>query len=174
MGVEMSFNDINGTPNFDDVLAGTQGDDRIRGESGNDFINAGQGNDLVIGGSGSDVVRGGLGADAFEWSAGHITDGATDWVIDFSLTVQNDLLSFISSGGGQDVNVLSVVLTKLLDTEFNGFDLENNVETGTEIVFTVQNSVTGNIQDIVLLDAWSGATNDAWVDYLATLGLEFS
>ena len=170
----MSFNDINGTPNFDDVLTGTAGADKIRGESGNDFINAGQGDDLVIGGSGSDVMRGGLGADTFEWSAGHITDGATDWVIDFSLAVQNDLLSFISSGGGQDVNVLSVVLTKLLDTEFNGFDLENNVETGTEIVFTVQNSVNGKIQDIVLLDAWSGSTNDAWVDYLATLGLEFA
>jgi Ca2+-binding RTX toxin-like protein len=170
----MSFNDINGTPNVDDVLAGTAGADRIRGESGNDFINAGQGDDLVIGSSGSDVMRGGLGADTFQWSAGHITDGATDWIIDFSLIVQNDLLSFISSGGGQDVNVLSVVLTKLLDTEFNGFDLQNNVDFGTEIVFTVQNSVTGNTQDIVLLDAWSASTNDAWVDYLATLGLEFA
>ena len=169
----MALNVISGNQNVDDVLNGTQTDDQISGLSGNDFISGGRGDDVIIGGSGSDVMVGGLGADTFQWSAGHITNGATDWVVDFSLG-QGDMLNFLSSGDVQEFEVLSVVLTKLLDTEFNGFDLQNNVQFGTDMVFTVQNSATGATQEIVLLDSWSGSQNAAWVDYLATLGLEFS
>jgi hypothetical protein len=156
----------------DDMLRGTAADDRIASLSGDDNIIAGRGNDTVIGGTGSDVLSGGLGSDTFVWSAGHLTDDAIDYVRDFSL-LQGDTLKFLDSGEGQIFQVLSVELMKLEETVFNGFDLNNNVERGTDIVFTVQNAVTGATQEIALLDAWSNSKNDAWVDYLATLGLQF-
>jgi hypothetical protein len=156
----------------DDMLRGAAADDSIASFSGDDSIIAGRGDDTVIGGTGSDVLSGGLGSDTFVWSAGHLTDGAIDYVRDFSLR-QGDALKFLDSGDGQVFEVVSIILTKLEETVFNGFDLNNNVERGTDIVFTVHNTATGATQEIALLDAWSNSQNDAWVDYLATLGLQF-
>jgi len=67
-----------------------------------------------------------------------------------------------------------VVRQYLTETSANGIDLRNNVETGTDIIFTVLNSVTGAEQQIVLLDSWSGNMAAAWDAYLATMGLSFS
>jgi Ca2+-binding RTX toxin-like protein len=163
---------IVGLPNVDDDLQGTSGDDNIQGLSGNDRLFGGQGLDTIIGGSGSDVLRGGSGADTFQWSAGHVTGGATDYVADFSLAA-GDMVNFLSSIAA-DVEVLSIVRTLLTETEFNGWDLGNNVATGTDIVFTIRNSATMNEQTIAVLDAWSAGNNQAWEDYLAGMGLAFS
>lgn len=162
---------ITGT-NSAETLTGTKGDDTVTGNSGDDVLFGGRGNDLLVGGSGSDVLFGGLDADTFRWSAGHITDGATDYVADFSL-LSGDLLSFLSSGGGQDVSILGVSRSFRTDTTANGVDLQNNIASGTDIVFTVQNSVTGATQEIVLLDAWSASISAQWDAYLATLGTSF-
>lgn len=56
----------------------------------------------------------------------------------------------------------------------NGTDLRNNVDTGTDIVFSVRNPVTGETQDIVLLDARSGSMHAQWKAYLDTLGLSYT
>jgi hypothetical protein len=165
--------DINGNPNANDTLNGTSGNDKIQGFSGNDVLSGGRGNDLLIGGSGSDVMTGGLDADTFQWSAGHIQNGAVDYITDFDIR-QNDVLSFISSGGGQDIVIDSVTLGYSGETTANGVSLNNNVATGTDITFTVRNDVTGATQTIVLLDAWSGNLSSQWNDYLATLGVSFS
>jgi RTX calcium-binding nonapeptide repeat (4 copies) len=156
----------------DDILVGGSADDKISGRSGDDLLNGGGGQDIIEGGKGSDVLRGGTGADSFVWSAGHITGGGIDYVTDFSLSA-GDTLKFLDSEG-QVFEVVSVMLTKLLETEFNGHNLHNNVLTGTDIVFTVYNALTDKTQEIALLDAWSAGSNDEWVDYLATLGLEFA
>ncbi|WP_377845486.1 hypothetical protein [Bosea sp. UC22_33] len=99
------MNDVIGNPHTDDNLVGTAANDKMQGLSGNDVIFGGKGNDLIIGGAGSDVMTGGLGADTFQWSAGHITNGATDYITDFDIR-QNDALSFLSSGGGQNVEIV--------------------------------------------------------------------
>lgn len=165
---------INGNAaGVDDTLKGSHGDDSISGLSGDDFLVGGRGDDTLVGGQGSDVMSGGLDADTFVWSAGHIGNGETDYVIDFSLN-QNDTLSFLSSGGGQEIQVLSVTRDYRGETEFNGNDLRNNVELGTDVIFTIMNSVTGATQEIVLLDSWSGNLAEAWDNYLASMGLSFS
>lgn len=165
-------NIISGLPNDDDVLIGTQGNDIIRGQSGNDWIRAGLGDDIVVGGRGSDVVVGGLGADRFEFSAGHVTNSAIDYVADFDLR-QGDTLRFADSGPSSTIEVLSVTRSFLTETEFNGIDLRNDVAKGTDITFTVKNSA-GEIQTVVLLDAFSGELASQWDAYLATLGLSFT
>lgn len=157
-----------------DSLIGTAGADRIEGLSGNDVLRGGRGNDTIIGGQGNDVVWGGLDADTFEWSAGHIADGGVDYVADFDLR-QSDVLNFRSSGGGQNVEVLSIEFKYLSETTVaaggsENVDLQNNVGTGTDVVFTVRNSVTGATQEIVLLDAWSGNLASQWDAYLAANG----
>jgi Ca2+-binding RTX toxin-like protein len=166
------MNDVIGNPHTDDNLVGTAANDKMQGLSGNDVIFGGKGDDLIIGGSGSDVMTGGLGADTFQWSAGHITNGATDYITDFDIR-QNDALSFLSSGGGQNVEIVGVTKGYLNVTTANGVDLQNNVATGTDITFTIKNSVTGATQEIVLLDAWSGSLSAKWDAYLATLGTHF-
>ena len=175
----MALNLIKGNSlGIDDSLTGTAGNDRIEGLSGDDVIRAGKGDDLVIGGQGNDVVWGGIGADTFQWSAGHITAGGIDYVADFDLR-QNDTLSFMSSGGGANIEVLSVSLTKIgtQNVDAGGsasVSLDNNVGFGTDVVFKVKNSVTGAVQDLVLLDAWSGNLSGTWNDYLSANGWSFS
>lgn len=166
------MNDIIGNPHTDDNLVGTAANDKMQGLSGNDVIFGGKGDDLIIGGAGSDVMTGGLGADTFQWSAGHITNGAIDYVTDFDIR-QSDKLSFLSSGGGQNIEILSVTKGYNQTTHANGVDLNNNLATGTDITFTIKNCVTGATQEIVLLDAWSGSLSGQWNAYLATLGTHF-
>lgn len=158
----------------DDTLRGTHSSDVISGLSGDDVIYGGRGEDTIVGGQGNDVLFGGLDADTFSFSAGHIGNGETDYIADFSLN-QGDTLRFLDSGNGQAFEVLSIVRQYLTETMgVNGTDLRNNVETGTDIIFSVMNSVTGAVQNIVLLDAWSGNLSGAWDDYLASMGLSFS
>lgn len=157
-----------------DSLIGTAGADRIEGLSGDDVIRGGRGNDTIIGGQGNDVVWGGMDADTFEWSAGHITAGGVDYVADFDLR-QNDTLSFRNSGGGANIEVLSIEFTKVVAENVSAggsesVDLQNNVGFGTDVVFTVRNSSTGATQEIILLDAWSGNLASSWDAYLAANG----
>ncbi|MCF7702203.1 calcium-binding protein [Loktanella sp. M215] len=155
----------------DDSITGTRGDDTMQGLSGNDYLNGGRGDDVIIGGAGSDVLMGGLGADEFQWSAGHISDGATDYVMDFDIR-QGDTFSFLDSASAE-FEVLSISHTMVDDAEFNGYDLRNG-DNSTDIVIEVYNATTNSTQKIVLLDSWSGGLNAQWEDYLATKGLSFS
>lgn len=155
----------------DDFLIGTKADDVIRGLSGDDFINGGGGNDTIIGGAGSDVLNGGTGADEFQWSAGHISDGATDYVRDFSINA-GDTFNFLDSFEAE-FEVLAITRAVLSETEFNGIDLHNGMQS-TDIIITVMNAATGATQNIVLLDSWSNSLNDKWEDYLASKDLAFT
>lgn len=167
-------NIIGNAQGVDDTLIGSRGADTIQGLSGDDLIFGGRGDDLIIGGQGSDVMWGGLDADTFEFSSGHIGAGLKDYIGDFN--VGQDLLSFRSSAGGQTFVIESVTLAYLTETSFNGNDLVNNVATGTDVIFTVSNALTGATQEIILLDAWSGLKSAAWDAYLDTLqsGLTFT
>lgn len=162
-----------GTQVVSDTTIGTRGDDLISGQSGDDYLHGGRGNDTIIGGSGSDVLTGGLDADTFVWSAGHIQNGVVDYVTDFSIQ-SGDTLSFLDSNyGAYTLNVLSAELSYTSVTEFNGIDLGNNLSTGTDIIFTIENAHTGAVQQIVLLDAWSRSLDSLWDDFFASKGLCF-
>ena len=148
-----------------DTVVGLRGDDVLGGSQNDDFINGGRDNDSITGGMGSDVMFGGLGSDAFFFRS--VDDGAVDWICDFSLS-QGDTL--VLEG---DISFISAVRVKLTETEFNGYDLRNNVDRGTDIVFTVQNA-GGDTATINLLDVWSQSLNAAWVTYLETFGVELT
>lgn len=160
---------ILGTINDDAIIYGTQGDDNMNGLAGDDVMNGRKGDDVMKGGTGSDVVTGGLGADTFQWSAGHITDGATDYVTDFSFA-QGDTLKFLDSFA-QGFEIVQVVHETVAETEANGANLMNGFK--EEVIFTVRNAATGATQDIVLLDAFANNTAAAWDAYLAEMGLTF-
>ena len=170
--------DIEGTNNNDnlngngggqaDTILGGRGNDTLQGQSGDDYLSGGRGNDVLIGGQGSDVMAGGLDADIFSFSAGHVGNGAIDWITDFSLST-GDTLRFLASASG-GIQITNVDRAYVQNTSASGYDLENNVATGTDLVFDIVNTATGQTQKIVLLDAWSGAMASAWTQYLATLG----
>lgn len=154
-----------------DTLFGSKGDDLMMGQSGDDVMYGGRGDDRMIGGQGNDVMAGGLGADTFVWSAGHIGDGEADYVTDFDINF-GDTLQFLDSDGG-DFQVLSVQIEGSDATEQNGVDLRNKMTSDNDIVFSVMNTSTGAMQDIVLLDVWSSSKNAAWEEMLADMGLTF-
>jgi Ca2+-binding RTX toxin-like protein len=151
-----------------DTLIGGRGNDVLIGLSGDDYLLGGRDTDLLIGGRGSDVMTGGLDDDTFQFSAGHITNGTIDWLTDFVVGV--DTLSFLNSGGGQNLVIDNVTRAYVTNETHNGINLENNVSSGTDLIFTVRNSVSGETQQIVLLDAWSGTLAPQWDAYLASLG----
>jgi hypothetical protein len=157
----------------DDRIFGSKGDDKLEGLSGDDYLWGSRGEDTLIGGRGSDVMKGGLDGDTFEFSAGHIENGDVDYIIDFSIDA-GDKLKFLDSGDGQIFEVLSIVRSYLTITEFKGRDLENNVELGTDITFTVRNSGDGNQMEIVLFDAWSGELDSLWQEFLSDNGWSFT
>jgi Ca2+-binding RTX toxin-like protein len=159
-----------------DTLNGGRGNDTLIGLSGDDYLLGGRDNDLLIGGRGSDVLSGGsllsVGAgndvDTFEFSSGHITNGTIDWIVDFSIA-NGDVLRFLNSGSG-GFEIVSVDRAFVTNTMHNGIDLDNNVSTGTDLIFTVRNAGTLETQKIVLLDAWSGTLAPQWDAYLVSLG----
>ena len=154
--------------NVGDTISGGRGNDTLSGLSGNDYLSGGRGNDILIGGAGSDVMSGGLDSDTFRFSAGHITQGSIDWITDFSFT-QNDSLDFRSSGGGQDIQILSVTSAFVQNTSYSGYDFGNSAR-GTDLILEVMNTGTGAIEKIVLLDSYSNSLSGQWANYLATLG----
>lgn len=153
----------------EDRVTGRATNDVLKGLSGDDVLIGRNGNDTIAGGKGSDVMDGGLGSDRFDFSAGHLQNDATDYIRDFLLGT--DTLRFLNSGKGQVFEILSVVLEKLTIAEFNGTDLQNNINRD-DMIFTVRNSVTQAEQEIVLMD--TGPATEAWEAYLAQLGTSFT
>lgn len=151
-----------------DTISGGRGNDTLSGFSGDDYLSGGRGNDILIGGSGSDVMSGGLDADTFRFSAGHITQGAVDWILDFSFN-QGDTLDFRASGGGQNIEIVSVTSAFVQNTSYSGYDFGNSSR-GTDLIIEVKNTGTGAVEKIVLLDSYSSALSGQWTNYLATLG----
>lgn len=151
-----------------DIINGGRGDDVLNGYSGDDYLIGGRGSDILIGGAGSDVLLGGPDGDIFRWSAGHIQNGSIDWVRDFSFG-QNpalaDSLQFWDSANGQTIELLSVTRGLVQNTSSGEYDFANS-QHGTDLIFTVRNSVTMAEQRIVLIDAWSNALSTTWNNYL--------
>ncbi|WOD12976.1 peroxidase family protein [Pseudomonas sp. NyZ704] len=112
-----------------DMLYGDGGDDRILGEDGNDFINAGAGDDTVFGGDGDDlfVAEAGDGDDTYYGD--DMVGGAG-----------NDTL---------DMSAIMAAITADLGTGFMGRGSVSSAETGNDVLWGVENIVTGSGDDTI-------------------------
>ena len=112
-----------------DMLYGDDGDDRILGEDGNDFINAGAGDDTVFGGDGDDLF-------VAEADDGDDTYYGDDMV----------------GGGGcdtLDMSAITAAITADLGTGFMGRGSVSSAETGNDVLWSVENIVTGSGDDTI-------------------------
>lgn len=75
-----------------DIISGEGGVDTLFGEAGNDTILGGAGNDVIQGGADNDLIEGGDGADEMRGGAG------------------TDTLSYASSDGGVDIDLVSGII----------------------------------------------------------------
>ncbi|WP_422102087.1 peroxidase family protein [Vreelandella sp.] len=112
-----------------DMLYGDDGDDRLLGEDGNDFINAGAGDDTVFGGDGDDLL-------VAEAGDGNDTYYGDDMV----------------GGGGNDTLDMSAIMAAIkadLGTGFMGRGSVSSAETGHDVLWSVENIVTGSGDDTI-------------------------
>ncbi|WP_336270584.1 peroxidase family protein [Vreelandella arctica] len=113
----------------DDMLYGDGGDDRILGGDGNDFINAGSGNDTVFGGNGDDI---------FVAEAGDGDD-----------TYYGDDMVGGSGNDTLDMSAITAAITADLGTGFMGRGSVSSAETGNDVLWSVENIVTGSGDDTI-------------------------
>ena len=76
--------------NGNDVLNGDGDNDVMRGDAGADTLDGGDGVDRLFGGTGNDALLGGSGSDFFVFNG----DFASDRILDFNNTTENDRLQF--------------------------------------------------------------------------------
>lgn len=143
----------------DNKLNGNRGNDEVLGGSGNDILLGGRGNDTLDGGRGNDVMQGGLDNDVFDFSV--ITDGAVDYITDFS-TVADILLL------GAGITVTGVSIQRTVATEANGFDLQNS---SRAFDLTLTLSSGDATQTLHILDSYAFSTNSFWEN---ALGVDLS
>jgi Ca2+-binding RTX toxin-like protein len=117
----------------------------LYGEQGNDLILAGSGNDVVNAGAGRDTAVGGAGDDVFLAEAGDGND-----------TYYGDEMD---GGSGSDTLDMSAILANItadLGTGAGGRGRANSAESGTDVLFGVENIITGSGDDQITA---SGAVN---------------
>lgn len=107
-----------------DLIFGDDGDDRLFGESGDDYIDAGAGNDLVFGGTGDDtfIARIGDGDDVYHGDAGSDTI---------------------------DMSAITADITANLGTGFMMRGSVSSAQTGSDVLWSVENIITGSGNDII-------------------------
>lgn len=160
-------NDTLNGENGADTLIGNRGNDTLNGGSGNDVLRGDRGADIVVGGSGTDVMAGGLDADTFRFSAGHINNGAVDWILDYGFT-QQDTLDFRGSAGA-NIQIVSATRGFVQNTSANGVSLDNAAGS-QDLILEVRNTGTGAVERIVLLDSYASGSAGQWQAYLSALG----
>lgn len=112
-----------------DMLFGDAGNDRIFGQNGHDYIDAGSGNDTVFGGAGNDVfvASAGDGNDVYHGDD-HDGDGFADTL---------------------DMAAISANITANLGTGLMGRGSARSEQSGTDVLWGVENIVTGSGDDVI-------------------------
>jgi Ca2+-binding RTX toxin-like protein len=154
-----------------DEIYGGRGNDALSGLSGDDYLSGGRGNDVLIGGSGSDVMAGGLDTDVFRFSAGHITQNAIDWIVDFNFN-QGDTLDLLASATA-GIEIVSATAAYVTNGSFGAHSLENSAS-GRELILEVRNTSNGSVQKVVLLDSYSNSNSVQWDTYLDSFGVNIT
>lgn len=131
----------------DDMLYGGDGDDRIFGDDGNDLVDAGLGNDVVSGGGGNDRFLASAGDGNDTYFGDNMAGGVGIDTIDYS--------------------AISAATQIDLGSGLGGVGSASSSQSGTDMLFGVENAVTGSGADtIVASDAANvmdgGAGNDTF------------
>lgn len=114
-----------------DMIFGDEGDDRIIGQDGDDYINAGAGNDIVFGGDGDDMFV----AQTDDGDDVYYGDDGTDTL---------------------DMSAITANTTANLGTGFMGRGSVSSEQTGDDIIWSVENIITGSGDDVITA---SGSVN---------------
>lgn len=105
-----------------DMLYGDDGDDRIFAGSGNDMVSGGRGNDIVLAGDGDDVIT----ASEDDGDDVYYGEEGSD-ILDMSAIIAN--------------------ITANLGTGFNGRGSVSSDSTGRDVIWDIENIVTGSGDD---------------------------
>lgn len=146
-----------------DVRIGGAGADIVHGGAGNDMLSGEDGRDIVLGGDGNDDIFGGKGADMLYGDGGDdrifagegadmITGGAGS---DTVMAGEGDDLIVASADDGDDVYygedgtdtldmaAINANITANLGTGFNGRGSVSSDKSGQDVLWNVENIVTG-------------------------------
>ena len=124
----------------DDVLGGG-GADMLYGDGGKDRIFGQDGDDLIDAGAGDDQAQGGAGKDLFLASQGDGND--TYW---------GDELGGCGAAGSDTLDMAAITanITVDLGTGFEGRGSASSSQSGTDVLWGIENVVTGSGDDTII------------------------
>ncbi|MBD9448508.1 M10 family metallopeptidase C-terminal domain-containing protein [Rhizobium sp. RHZ01] len=143
-----------------DIMRGEDGDDFMSAEGGNDIVFGGMGNDDLLGGAGNDMLYGDAGSDRIFGDAGNdlIHTGAGN---DTAYGGEGDDLFVAEAGDGDDtyygdagsdtldMAAITANLTVDLGNGFMGRGSASSSQSGSDMVWNVENVVTGSGADTI-------------------------
>ncbi|KWV56940.1 hypothetical protein AS026_32535 [Rhizobium altiplani] len=143
-----------------DIMRGEDGDDFMSAEGGNDIVFGGMGNDDLLGGAGNDMLYGDAGSDRIFGDAGNdlIHTGAGN---DTAYGGEGDDLFVAEAGDGDDtyygdagsdtldMAAITANLTVDLGNGFMGRGSVSSSQSGSDMVWNVENVVTGSGADTI-------------------------
>ena len=122
----------------DDILGGA-GADMLYGDGGRDRIFGNEGDDLIDGGDGDDTVQGGAGNDLIVAAQGDGND-----------TYYGDELSACVTGNDTlDMAAITANISVDLGTGFQGRGSASSNQSGTDVLWGIENVVTGSGDDTI-------------------------
>ena len=121
-------------------VAGGSGNDRITGDGGANVISGGAGTDTLDGGVGNDTAYGGAGDDVI---VAQISDG-------------DDVYYGDSGSDTLDMSAITANITADLGTGVMGRGTVSSLQTGDDVIWSVENIITGSGDDAITA---SGAVN---------------
>ena len=124
----------------DDVLGGG-GADMLYGDGGNDRIFGQGGDDMIDAGAGNDHAQGGGGNDLFLASQGDGND--TYWGDDLAVGCGSD------GSDTLDMAAITANITVDLGTGFQGRGSATSSQSGTDVLWGIENVVTGSGDDTI-------------------------
>lgn len=153
-----------------DILIGDRADNILSGLAGDDFLDGGSGNDVLRGGTGADILTGGLGNDLFYFTAGELTGGVVDTVMDGGIST-NDLIRI---DGAQYYQLAVTSISdgaRIVFDGGNGFIDVKGVGT-SPIVVATSTSVAGDFSQLstaskadLQISYFDFANSQAWSKY---------
>ena len=135
-GRDMAF----GGDGDDDILGGN-GADMLYGDGGKDRVFGQGGDDMIDAGAGDDQAQGGAGNDLFLASKGDGDD--TYW--------GDELAGSCGSGGSDTLDMAAITanITVDLGTGFQGRGSASSSQSGTDVLWGIENVVTGSGDDVI-------------------------
>ena len=125
----------------DDDMLGGNGADMLYGDGGKDRIFGQGGDDMIDAGAGDDQAQGGAGNDLFLAAKGDGND--TYW--------GDELAGGCGAGGSDTLDMAAITanITVDLGTGFQGRGSASSSQSGTDVLWGIENVVTGSGDDVI-------------------------